>query len=142
MCLLRVYGRSLDSEALKSSTRLPLDGVLRRGDPVFRSRRRGAPKHQVTTVNVSVMRTSHRKKGSAWLELSVQVRAAERFLRRHARAIQRLRRRPDVDGMTLDFPIDLRIGRHQVAIQSDHFPSSLVQRAGRLGIGLELTIYG
>jgi hypothetical protein len=42
--------------------------------------------------------------------------------------------------LVLDFSIYLRIGRKVVA-QFDRFPVSLVRAAGKLGIGLELSIY-
>ena len=47
---------------------------------------------------------------------------------------------PGVEGITLDFPIELRIGK-SVWAQSDRFPASLVTIAGELGLNLELSIY-
>jgi hypothetical protein len=77
---------------------------------------------------------------ASWSNLPAQVRDAESFLSKHKREITRLSRFPGVEGLVLDFPIHLRIGRKVVA-QFDLFPATLVRAAGKLGIALELSIY-
>jgi len=77
---------------------------------------------------------------ASWGDLPAQVVDAERFLRDNREEIRRLRAFPGVEGITLDFPIELRIGK-SVWAQSDRFPASLVTIAGELGLNLELSIY-
>lgn len=45
-----------------------------------------------------------------------------------------------VDDMRLDFPVHLRIGE-EVFAQFELFPAELVEKAGALGLGLELSMY-
>lgn len=54
--------------------------------------------------------------------------------------VARLREFPGVESVTLDFPVSLIVNREVVA-RFHHFPESLVQSAGRLRLGLELSVY-
>jgi len=45
---------------------------------------------------------------------------------------------PGVEGITLDFPIE---GKRGALAQFNRFPASLVALAGKLGLGLDLSIY-
>ena len=133
MCVLRASGPRFAVDRFAEKTSLPVCNVYRRGEPRLpRSKPRG-PKHKSSGITVVVSDAS-------WSKLPAQVRDAERFLSKHKREIKRLSRFPGVDGLVLDFPIHLRIGRKVVA-QFDRFPASLVRAAGQLGVALELSIY-
>jgi hypothetical protein len=77
---------------------------------------------------------------ASWSDLGSQVREACAFLDRHRDEIRALRATGAVQDMRLDFPVRLRIGEKIVA-QFEFFPAELVERAGVLGLGLELSIY-
>ena len=62
------------------------------------------------------------------------------FLERHTEGLRKLRATGVVQDMRLDFPVHLRIGEKVVA-QFEFFPAELVEKAGALGLGLELSIY-
>jgi hypothetical protein len=132
MCVLRASGRHFEPQAFADSTSLGVVAIYRRGDK-SRLRKRSALK--VSGLNIRVCKAS-------WSDLPKQVRLAERFLKKNAREIKRLVRFRGVESVTLDFPSNLRIGHRNVAVQSDHFPRSLVHLAAQLGLALELTTYG
>ena len=77
---------------------------------------------------------------ASWSDLATQVKDASRFLDRHAHTIRALRSGGTVVDMRLDFSIDLRIGEG-VAAQFEYLPAELVEKAGALGLGLEISIY-
>ena len=133
MCVLRAYGRRFDADTFAASSKLPIVSVHRRGQPRYPHTQPRGPRHGRSGVNVRVSSAS-------WSNRRKQVREAERFLSKHAAALRRLGRRPGVEDFVLDFPVHLRIGR-QIAVQWDRFPASLVQKAARLGLSLEFTIY-
>lgn len=76
-----------------------------------------------------------------WDDLPGQVSDAIRFLRRHEGELKRLRDEFGVRDLRLDFPYFLRIGRKNICVQSDFLPSALVSQAGKLGVGIVLTLY-
>jgi hypothetical protein len=133
MCVLRASGPRFAVDRFAERTSLPVHSVYRRGEARFPRSKPKGPKHKISGITVVVSDAS-------WSKLPAQVRDAERFLSKHKREIRRLSRFPGVDGVVLDFPIHLRIGRKVVA-QFDRFPASLVRAAGELGIALELSTY-
>jgi hypothetical protein len=140
MCIFSASGRHFDAKAFAARTNLPVSSVWLRGEPLILKGPNGGPRRRSNSaVSASVSKAS-------WNDLSKQVRDAERFLRRHAVSLASLRRNRKVERMVLDFPILLRIGQgrggKKIAVQSDHFPATRVEAAGRAGVALELTIYG
>ena len=139
MCVIRAYGKRFDAETFANRTTLPVVAVHRRGQPLYPRRGPRSPKAPRSGIVIRVSRAS-------WDDLPKQIRGAERFLRKHAAQLIRLGRNKHLDSFVLDFPINLRIGTgrggRKIVIQSDRFPSSLVTAAARLGLALELTVYG
>jgi hypothetical protein len=129
MCVLHVSGRELDP-----AVGVPLAAyrVFRVGEPRRPSRPEG-PRWDTSGFSVAVSEAS-------WSDLKSQVRDACAFLDRHADEIRTLRASGVVQDMRLDFPVHLRIGERIVA-QFEFFPAALVEKAGALGLGLELSIY-
>lgn len=107
--------------------------VFRRGEPRFPKTPPRGPLNQSSGFNVGVSDAS-------WSDLAAQVADAERFLRKHASEIRRLVRFSGVEGVVLDFPVELRT-KDGVAAHFNHLPCSLVGIAGRLGVALELSVY-
>jgi len=138
MCVLRAFGTTFDVDRFVKDTSLPIESIRHKGKPMWPGTK-VKRKWSQTGLTVSVSRAS-------WSNLKGQVADAERFLIEHNREIARLSRSKGLEHLVLDFPIYLRIGTKlrgsTVAAQSDRFPGSLVRVAGRLGVGLELTVYG
>ncbi len=117
MCVLRIVGEMLDAASVVAS----IEGAGLKAH-VHRSQ------HQVI-VPIS--------EGS-WSEPMGQFSDAEAFLVDRGALVREIAGRPDVEGLTLDFPTERR---PEVAAQFVRFPVSLVSKAGALGVGLELSSY-
>lgn len=132
MCLLRVSGPHIDPARVLIGTALLPDRVYHAGDPISPSRPKGR-RHVSSGFSVVVA-------DSTPTDLNSQVPSALAFLDRHATDIRALRASGMTPDIRLDFPVRLRAGR-EVAAQFELFPADLVQRAGALGVGLEISIY-
>ena len=133
MCVLRVSGRKFDPTRFLANSKLEPYSVYRAGEPRTPSRRQHEV-HETSGFKVDVS-------DGAWDSLSSQVLDAIAFLRKHRRALAKLRSNPKVEDARLDFPLDLRIDRKNVYAQFNYFPAELVSLAGALGLGLELSLY-
>ena len=127
MCVLRASGEKFDVDEFLRSSSLKPCAVHRRSE----AGPRGA--HEASGLSIAVS-------GASWSNLAAQVADAERFIATHAKEIRDLVGFRGVEEVTLDFPLDLRVGAG-VAAQFDRFPPSLVRAAGELGLGLELSLY-
>lgn len=69
--------------------------------------------------------------------LQTEISDAIAFLDQNESELKRLQNFPGVENMRFDF------GHYQRAViaQFDYFPPSLISRAGRLGIGIEISLY-
>ena len=139
MCILRAGGKAFDVDAFMKRTSLPVSRSYRRGEARVPQKKSGRLKHRDSGLTAGVSDAS-------WSRLAAQVRDAEQFLVTYRKELARLARCPGLEYLVLDFPIYLRIGKKirgsVIAAQSDLFPASLVCAAGKLGIGLELSMYG
>ena len=133
MCVLRVSGQRFDPSRFLARSKLKPYSVFRAGEPRFASEPNGA-RHEVSGFKVKVSRRS-------WERLAGQVTDAVAFLKKHKRALTKLRSIREVEDIRLDFPLDLLIDRRTVFTQFDYFPPELVSLAGVLGCGLEVSIY-
>ena len=70
-------------------------------------------------------------------DLGAQILDAVAFLSAHELELQRLRDFPGVSDMRLDFGYYWR----DMAAQFDYFPPHLLAQAGKLGIGIALSLY-
>lgn len=133
MCVLRVSGQRFDPSQFLTGSKLKPYSVFRAGEPRFASQPTGK-RHEMSGFRVNVSRRSCDGLGG-------QVADAIAFLKKHKRALTKLRSIRDVEDIRLDFPLDLRIDRKKVFAQFDYFPPELVSLAGALGCGLEMSIY-
>lgn len=129
MCILHISGRQLDPA---TGVGLQPYRVHRAGEPRRRSRPDG-PRWSTSGFSVTVS-------DAPWSDLMRQVSDACAFLDSHGDAIRTLYAGGAVEDMRLDFPVHLRIGDNVLA-QFEFFPPELIEKAGRLGLGLEISIY-
>jgi hypothetical protein len=129
MCVLRISGRDFDPS---SADALAPYHVSRVGEPLRPSKPDG-PRREESGVRVTVS-------DAPWSDLAAQARDACAFLDRHAETIRRLRDIGTAEDMRLDFPVNLRISE-KVSAQFELLPAQLVERAGALGLSLEISIY-
>ena len=133
MCVLRVTGKEFDADKYLALSGLSAIKVFHLGEPRFKSRPEGACS-KFSGFNVAVSDAS-------WEGVRTQVEDAIVFLKEHEHALTMLRSAPGVEDMRLDFPVDLRIDRVNVMSQFDYFPPELVSLAGKLGLGIEISVY-
>ena len=129
MCVLHISGRDFDPS---SAVALAPYRVWRAGEPLRRLRPEG-PYREDSGVSVTVS-------DALWSDLKAQVNDACAFLDRHAETIRKLSATGTVEDMRLDFPVHLRI-YNEFSAQFEFLPAQLVQKAGALGLGLEISIY-
>jgi hypothetical protein len=132
MCVLHVAGKNFDLGALAESSELEPYRVHRAGE-VRNPRKPGGRTWTTSGFSVTVS-------DAAWSDFRQQTRDACAFLDRHRSELQRLRDLGTIDDIRLDFPVYLRMG-DGVLTQCELFPPELVERAGALGMGLELSLY-
>ena len=133
MCVLRVAGKTFDAERYLAASGLTAVNLFHAGEPRAKTQPEGT-RRNMSGFTVDVSR-------APWTGLQGQVADAIAFLTEHEQALTMLHAADGVDTVCLDFPINLRIDYEHVAAQFDYFPAELVQKAGALGLGLELSIY-
>lgn len=134
MCVLRASGADFDPDAFLSASPFEAFKILRRGEPRLPKSAPNGPKNSYSGITLVVSRASMN-------DLPTQVDDAEHFLEFHRAEVERLVQTPGITDLTLDFPIELRIGEPGVVAQFDRFPATLVRLAAAFGIALELSIY-
>lgn len=128
MCVLRVSGDSFDPDELLRGLRLKASHRFKAGEPRWKAKPDGRKNtYSGFTVNVS----------DAQWTLRDQVDDATRFIVLFEQELRALAGTPGVDDIRLDFPIEQR----DVFAQAEYFPPTLVQAAGRVPLGLEITLY-
>jgi hypothetical protein len=132
MCVLRVSSGHDSLSAFLAAERLPYYESCDKSDPQPYGRHKGKPFGHAGFKSA----VSDKK----WSDLPGQIRDVLRFLRRHRNALAALRTKYKVTDMRLDFPNQLRIGT-RVAAQFDYFPPELILLAGKLGIGIQMSLY-
>ena len=134
MCVLRASGGQFDVDEFMRDSKLSPYQVFHKGERLFPNSSRNKTCSEVSCLTVDVSKRE-------WDDLPGQIGDAIGFLRRFHDELQRLVSFAGVEDVGLDFPHDLRIGRHGVALQCYHLPSSLLREAGNLGVGIELSLY-
>jgi hypothetical protein len=123
-CVLHVSGDEFRVDAFLADSNLQPYQVHHRGDIGFRSRR-------FTDSGLSL------DVSTADGDLEAEITDAINFLATHEAELQRLHSFPGVTDMRLDFGYYQR----DAAGQFDYLPPDLLVRAGKLGIGIELSLY-
>jgi len=128
-CILRVFGKSLDVEALLAQLELKPDRVWRKGQPRFEARPNSRTSNDSGVTFVASK--------SDMTDFNTQTEEACTFLETHLAEIRTMVEYPDIEGVVLDFGIELR----DVLIQNDYLPPKLIQVAAQAGIGIQLSHY-
>jgi hypothetical protein len=134
MCVLRANGSHFDVDLFLIKSSIEPCKVYRKGERRFPTTQPDGPMQLSSGFNAQVSTRD-------WDDLKGQIEDAKAFLDSHRAELGRLRCFAGVEGIEIDFAIPLRIGRNNVAIQSDRFPADLILAAGLLGISLSFTIW-
>jgi hypothetical protein len=128
--VLRAYGRDFDVDAFLNGCTLTPCAVKRRDESVFPNSQPNGRRHERSGIHVCTS-------DADFDEFPRQVEESTVFLRAEFEQIQRLCEFPGVEGASLDFGI----ARRDVAVQCDYLTPALVQVAGSLGLGIEISQY-
>jgi hypothetical protein len=134
MCVLRAKGKDFDVDLFLQNSPIEPCAVYRRGEPRLPGSQPQGPTCEASGFNATVSMKE-------WDDLGGQIADAKLFLTSHRAELDRLRSFAGVEGLEIDFPIPLRIGRNDVAVQCEHFPADLILAAGSLGIDLAFSIW-
>jgi hypothetical protein len=134
MCMLRVVGCDFDVDQFLSDSSIQPTKVYHKGEPRLPATQPKGPTHPDSGFNAEVS-------GKEWDDLAGQIQDALTFVADHHAELDRLRSFHGVDGIQIDFPIYLRIGRNDVAVQGESFPAALAFAAGSHGIDLAFSIW-
>jgi hypothetical protein len=135
MCVLRVIGaQSFDATGYLRESGLTPCKVFEAGTPRLPKSRPDGPTHATSGFTVAVS-------DAEWSDLACQIRDARAFLALHERELRALSRLADIQDVRLDFAVELRIDGNAVITQSEFFPADFLGLVGRVGLGLEFSIY-
>lgn len=132
-CNLVVTGEDLDIDSLLSKAKLRGFSRHYKGEAMFKSK----PQGKKLTRSTAAMQTSK----AGFEELEKQIKETIRYLSRHKEQLGLIKETKGVDFAFLDFGINLRIDKRKVLMQCEFFPNELLQIAGELGLGVNLSIY-
>ena len=124
-CILRVYGAEFDVRSFLATS------CLEPYEVVMKGRRSGVPPRKSDESGFKL------EVADCDGVLAAQCSEAIGFLRRHRRDLARLRQLSTVTESYLDFGY----WRRRCAMQAEYLPPELLLRAGRLGIGIVLSMY-
>lgn len=132
MCILKIYSetRSFKRFAAESTT-LPAFSVHDKGE--VRSKETGR-EYQANRISFVVSECD-------WDDLEGQISDAIIFLGEHGDTLRQLLTTHDVSLAFLDFALWSRLGRNDVANQSDYLPVPLLRLCGEIGIAIVMSTY-
>jgi hypothetical protein len=130
MCVLHVTSKHDDFGPFLAQTSLPVYQSHRLGEIPKSGNRRP---YEAYGFSCTVSERDFNDVGG-------QIEDALAFLTLHHSELDRLSKQYRVDDLRLDFPYWCRLD-NTCFMQSDYLPAALLLAAGRLGIGIELSLY-
>lgn len=133
-CYLRVGGKDFNVDAYLKEHPCQVFGIYRRGEPKLKTKPEG-PKLDFSGFNIGISE-------AGFENLEQQIQDAIAFLedKENSEQISILQSYPGVEGLDLDFGVE-REDRDKFPVKWYRFPEKLIQLAGNLGLGLEITFY-
>jgi hypothetical protein len=128
MCVLKVYSDTDSFQAFEKTTKIPVYSRYDKGD--------GMGKNQVRND----YRISFDVSEKDWDDFDGQVEDTIKFLTKYYHDIEQLFKTHNITTAYLDFPLYSRL-YGDIVNQNDHLPRDLIILAGRLSLGIEMSIY-
>lgn len=129
-CTLRAGGNNFDVDSFLGSSIFTPCAVFRRGEPRAPASQPKGPILQHSGFNIGVS-------DAEFSDVEGQTRDAIIFMEAHEKELERLIAYPGVDGVEIDFAIEIK----EVFGQSYSFPPNLLFMLGRLRIELVISCY-
>lgn len=134
VCVLRAFGEDFDVDEFVTGTVLKPYEIYHRGELRFPKSKRKQDTNDHSGLKIKISDKN-------WDNLTGQIEDAVDYLATNFDSLKELVGFPNVEDVTLDFPLDLRIDGKKILGQYDYLPPSLITLAGSLGIGIELSMY-
>jgi hypothetical protein len=133
-CYLRVGGKELNVDAYLKEHPCQVSNLHRLGEPKYKNKPDG-PKIDYSGFNILIS-------DPGFEDLKQQIHDAAVFLKdkENAEQISVLLAYPGVEGVTLDFGV-ARKDLDEFPVKWYHFSPEILQLAGSLGVGIEITFY-
>ena len=128
MCLLKVYSDTKSFKSFEKTTRVPVYSIYEKGD---RQAKRKVHKDFKISFDISE---------KDWDDFEGQVQDAIIFLTKYRKDLKTLFKTHKVTTAYLDFPIYSRL-QGDIVNQNDSLPKELILIAGKLSLGIEMSIY-
>ena len=130
MCILKVYSDTESFVAFAETTKIP----------VFSKYEKGDIKNKTKNLKWNDYRISFDVSDKDWDKLSDQIKDAIYFLDKYFDELESLLSNPNIKFASLDFPIYSRLDEN-IVNQNDELPKELIILAGKLSLGIEMSIY-
>ena len=130
MCILKISSERNSFKPYLSELSLPVFSVFDKGEYRDLAKKRPHEKYRLS-IDVS---------DREWDDFPGQVDDAIKFLKKYQRELDRLFTLVDDSDACLDFPLYSRLDE-EIINQNDHLPRELIALAGKLNIGIEMSIY-
>ncbi len=131
MCVLHVSSKTMSFGDFIEGSSLPIYRSHEKGDPGIIPRRPAFADYGFS-CKVS------KKKFS---DFKGQVKDAISFLNTNLHELTTLVEQYEIDNIRLDFPIENRMVKMDLASQCDYLPPELIKLAGNIGLGIEMSQY-
>ncbi len=130
MCILKIYSDSCSFKKFSETTDVPVYSVFDKGEYRNKTKTRKCESYSIS-FDVSDME---------WDEFPEQVMEAIDFLNKHFSSLSVLLSNYDIKNAYLDFPVYSRLN-DEIVNQNDQLPKELISLAGKLGLGITMSIY-
>jgi len=130
MCVLRIVSKTKSFKSLLEGMDIPTLSVFDAGEYRDKAKKRLCKNNQAS-LDVSE---------KEWDDLAGQVEDAINFLNKYTPELEEIFKRIDDVDAALDFPVNSILGEKWVT-QGINFPKQLVSIAGKLKIGIGMTLY-
>lgn len=130
MCILKVYSDTESFTAFAETT-----NIL-----VFSKYEKGDIKNKAKNLKRNDYRISFDVSDKDWDKLSDQIKDAIYFLDKYFDELESLLSNPNINSASLDFPIYSRLDEN-IVNKNDELPKELIILAGKLSLGIEMSIY-
>lgn len=130
MCILKIYSETNSFKEFAIKCSIPVFSVFDKGEFRNKSKTRKSAYYSISFIASE----------KDWDEFPEQVKDVIAYLESNYTVLKELLSTHEINNAYLDFPIYSRLN-DDVINQNDHLPRELISLAGKLNLGIEMSIY-
>jgi hypothetical protein len=130
MCIFKVFSQTSSFKEFAKTNDIPVYSSYEKGEYTSKKKNRKHDDYRISFV------VSEKE----WDDFPGQVTDAIDFLSKYFKDIEKLQKDYEVDDVFLDFALYSRLNEI-IVNQNDHLPRELIALAGKLNLGIEMSIY-